>query len=268
MLELKKPLVMGILNITPDSFYSDSRTSNENLLDTAGSMLREGAQFLDVGGYSSRPGAEEVSLEEEIRRTAPAIEAVKREFPKAIISIDTFRYEVAKVALDAGAVMINDISGGHHDARIMNLAAETHSPFIGMHMRGNPQTMQSLTDYEDLIGEISDFFAEMSRKANSVGLNDLILDPGFGFSKTLGQNYYLLKNLSFLRVHDRPILVGISRKSMIYELLETDPEDALSGTIALNAVALLKGANILRVHDVKEAVQTVKLINELNDSGF
>ena len=259
---------MGILNVTPDSFYARSRQSEISLLKAADAMLEEGATFLDVGGYSSRPGAIDISQEEEIERIVEPISAIAKRFPEAIIAIDTFRGSVAKAALDEGAHMINDISGGQLDEEMLRMAGRLDVPYIGMHMRGTPQTMKTLTQYDDLLTEVMSYFGKMIDSCKSSGVHDVIIDPGFGFAKTLEQNYYLLNNLSMLKQLEVPILVGVSRKSMIFKLLEIAPEEALNGTTALNSVALLKGANILRVHDVKEAVEAVKLIGRLNDSGF
>lgn len=259
---------MGILNVTPDSFYSASRMREESILKTAEQMLSDGANFLDIGGYSSRPGADEVSEQEELDRVIPAISTIIKSFSEAIISIDTFRSTVAAAALEAGAKMINDISGGELDTEMIPLAARSRTPYIGMHMKGTPSTMQSMTEYGDIVSEVLRRLNEIKASCDSAGVHDLIIDPGFGFAKTLEQNYYLLKNLSRLKILDSPILVGLSRKSMIYKLLETDPEEALTGTIGLNTVALLNGADILRVHDVKEAVELTKVIKQLNDSSF
>lgn len=262
-----KAMVMGIINTTPDSFYSESRRNTEKkALETAERMLVDGATFLDIGGYSSRPDADDISIEEEKYRVLPVIESIKKEFPSSLISIDTFRSEVALASLDSGADMVNDISGGHLDPNMLEKVADRKVPYIAMHMRGNPQTMKKLNQYDNLLGEITKYFSSIQQKSREAGMHDLIIDPGFGFAKTLEQNYYLLKNLSFLQSLECPILVGLSRKSMIYRLLETDPAGALGGTVALNAVALLNGADILRVHDVKEAVQVTQLIGQLNDS--
>jgi len=267
LVDLSTSKVMGILNVTPDSFFAGSRISSEKeIMQTAERMLADGATFLDIGGYSSRPGAVDISVQDEIKRIAAPIEQLAREFPKSILSIDTFRSEVARVALDAGALMINDISGGHLDADMMTLAGQRRVPYIAMHMRGTPQTMKHLTQYEDLLLEVMQYFADIQQKAKAAGILDLIIDPGFGFAKTLEQNYYLLQHLEYFKQLECPILVGVSRKSMIYKLLEGSPDEALNGTTALNSVALLRGANILRVHDVREAVQTVKLITQLHDS--
>lgn len=266
-MDVSTPKVMGILNSTPDSFYAKSRKSDEkDILLTAERMLTEGATFLDIGGYSSRPGAEDISIQEEINRVILPIEAIAKRFPEVILSIDTFRAAVAKVALDAGAQLINDISGGHLDLDLIALAGKRKVPYIAMHMRGTPQTMKSLTQYDDVLLEFMQYFANIQQKAKTAGIHDLIIDPGFGFAKSLEQNYYLLQHLDHFKQLECPILVGVSRKSMIYKLLDSSPDEALNGTTALNSVALLRGANILRVHDVREAVETVKLITQLHDS--
>ncbi|MCP4459853.1 MAG: dihydropteroate synthase [Cytophagales bacterium] len=258
---------MGILNATPDSFYASSRkiTVNE-LLKAAEKMLNEGATFLDIGGYSSRPGTEDVSVEEETQRVIAPIEAINQEFPEAIISIDTFRSQVASRALDAGANLVNDISAGRLDESMIEMVGQRGVPFIAMHMKGTPQTMKEDTDYEDLLRDVTKYFSEVKRKCLDLGIKDLIIDPGFGFAKTIEQNYYLLKNLEHFLSLNCPILVGVSRKSMIFKLLELSANEALNGTTALNSVALFGGASILRVHDIKEAVETTKLIGYLNDS--
>ncbi len=226
-------------------------------------MLSEGAIFLDVGGYSSRPGSADVSVQEEMNRVIAPINAIIKEFPECRISIDSFRSEVAKAACDAGATIINDISGGHLDQLMLPMAGELQIPYIGMHMRGTPQTMKALTDYDDLLIEMGHYFSEMQASCLEHGIHDLIIDPGFGFAKTIEQNFDLLKHLDYLSHIDCPILVGLSRKSMIFKTLNIEPKDALNGTSGLNAIALLKGASILRVHDVKEAVELTKLIGKL-----
>ncbi len=261
---MSEPKVMGILNVTPDSFYEGSRKSTVNeVLKSAERMISEGATFLDVGGYSSRPGSADISVQEEMNRVIPPINAIIKEFPECHISIDSFRSEVARAALDAGATMINDISGGHLDQRMLPLAGELQIPYIGMHMRGTPQTMKALTDYNDLMIELGVYFSKMRASCIEHGIHDLIIDPGFGFAKTIEQNFDLLKHLDYLSRIDCPILVGLSRKSMIFKTLGIEPKDALNGTSGLNAIALLKGASILRVHDVKEAVELTKLIGKL-----
>ena len=257
------PKVMGILNITPDSFYAQSRTTPTEVLRKAEQMLEEGATFVDIGGYSSRPNAQEVSLQEELQRVVPVVEALVKHFPEIRISVDTFRAEVARQSLEAGACIINDISAGQIDPAIWEVVAHYQVPYIAMHMRGTPQTMQTYTEYDKLTKDILYYFSEVKDKARQLKINDLIIDPGFGFSKTLAQNYELMQQLALFKALECPILVGISRKSMIYKLLDTTPEEALNGTTVLNTFALLHGADILRVHDVKEAVECVKIVGEL-----
>ena len=257
------PKVMGILNITPDSFYAQSRTTPTEVLHKAEQMLEEGATFVDIGGYSSRSNAQEVSPQEELQRVVPVVEALVKHFPDIRISVDTFRAEVARESLEAGACIINDISAGQIDPAIWEVVAHYQVPYIAMHMRGTPQTMQTNTEYDKLTKDILYYFSQVKDKARQLKLNDLIIDPGFGFSKTLAQNYELMQQLALFKALECPILVGISRKSMIYKLLDTTPEEALNGTTVLNTFALLHGADILRVHDVKEAVECVKIVGEL-----
>lgn len=257
------PKVMGILNITPDSFYAQSRTTPTEVLRKAEQMLEEGATFVDIGGYSSRSNAQEVSPQEELQRVVPVVEALVKHFPDIRISVDTFRAEVARQSLEAGACIINDISAGQIDPAIWEVVAHYQVPYIAMHMRGTPQTMQTYTEYDKLTKDILYYFSQIKDKARQLRINDLIVDPGFGFSKTLAQNYELMQQLALFKALECPILVGISRKSMIYKLLDTTPETALNGTTVLNTFALLHGADILRVHDVKEAVECVKIVGEL-----
>lgn len=257
------PKVMGILNITPDSFYAQSRTTPAEVLRKAEQMLEEGATFVDIGGYSSRPNAQEVSPQEELQRVVPVVEALVKHFPDIRISVDTFRAEVARESLEAGACIINDISAGQIDPAIWEVVAHYQVPYIAMHMRGTPQTRQTYTEYDKLTKDILYYFSQIKDKARQLRINDLIVDPGFGFSKTLAQNYELMQQLALFKALECPILVGISRKSMIYKLLDTTPEAALNGTTVLNTFALLHGADILRVHDVKEAVECVKIVGEL-----
>lgn len=257
------PKVMGILNITPDSFYAQSRTTPAEVLRKAEQMLEEGATFVDIGGYSSRPNAQEVSPQEELQRVVPVVEALVKHFPDIRISVDTFRAKVARESLEAGACIINDISAGQIDPAIWEVVAHYQVPYITMHMRGTPQTMQTYTEYDKLTKDILYYFSQIKDKARQLRINDLIVDPGFGFSKTLAQNYELMQQLALFKALECPILVGISRKSMIYKLLDTTPETALNGTTVLNTFALLHGADILRVHDVKEAVECVKIVGEL-----
>ena len=257
------PKVMGILNITPDSFYAQSRTTPAEVLRKAEQMLQEGATFVDIGGYSSRSNAQEVSPQEELQRVVPVVEALVKHFPDIRISVDTFRAEVARESLEAGACIINDISAGQIDPAIWEVVAHYQVPYIAMHMRGTPQTMQTYTEYDKLTKDILYYFSQVKDKARQLRINDLIIDPGFGFSKTLAQNYELMQQLALFKALECPILVGISRKSMIYKFLDTTPEAALNGTTVLNTFALLHGADILRVHDVKEAVECVKIVGEL-----
>ena len=260
LVDLTRPRVMGILNCTPDSFYDGGKYWDPYLaLKQAESMLKEGADFIDVGGYSSRPGAADVPEDEERKRVIPFIEGLLEEFPEARISIDTFRASIAREALDAGAQLINDISAGHRDSGMLPLVAERQVPYIMMHMRGTPQDMTGQTDYKDLIPDILYYFSERLSEARQLGITDCIVDPGFGFAKTREQNFSLLKALPAFETLRTPVLVGISRKSMIYKTLGVTSEEALNGTTALHMLAIKGGAHILRVHDVKEAVQCVRL---------
>ena len=266
LIDLSQPRVMGILNCTPDSFYDGGRHSNESLLlQQAEKMLAEGADFIDVGAYSSKPNAEFVTPEEELKRITPVIELILKNFPDAIISADTFRANVAKACIDAGAAIINDISAGLLDENMLATVGKLKVPYIMMHMRGTPQTMVTLTQYEDIVKEMLLYFSERISAAREAGINDIIIDPGFGFAKTLQQNYEVLGKLELLKIAGLPILAGVSRKSMIYKLLGITPADALNGTTVLNTLALNNGAAILRVHDVKEAVEAVKIYNALSN---
>lgn len=259
LIDLSTPLVMGIINVTPDSFYSGSRSETlTTILERVKLMLKDGAAILDIGGYSSRPGAKDISIQEEIDRIQPAIEAISNEFPEAIISIDTFRSEVAEIAINSGAHVINDISGFEIDPKIADVAGKYKVPYILMHMVGTPQTMQKNVEYDNLFMDIVKYFSQKIKILESKGVRDIILDPGFGFSKTIDQNYELLESLENFRILERPILAGLSRKSMIHKKLGITPEESLEGTIALNKIALSKGAKILRVHDVKEATMLIK----------
>ena len=266
LLDLKIPKVMGILNITPDSFYKGSRYNSESeIVEAAEDMLNEGADILDVGGYSSRPGASRISEQEEERRVLSAIRLIAKEFPRAVISVDTFRSEIAREAVQgAGAAIINDISGGRADNKMIRTVEELNVPYIMMHMKGDPSTMQKNPVYDDIIADILKYFAEKIYDLRSAGVKDIIIDPGFGFGKTADHNFELLRRLTDLRVTGLPVMVGISRKSMIWKTLEITADEALNGTTVLHAIALLKGADFLRVHDVKEAVQAVRLISKLN----
>jgi dihydropteroate synthase len=261
LLEFETPKVMGILNVTPDSFYTASRVASADAIrERAEDMLCSGADILDIGGYSTRPGATEISIQEEIDRVCPAIELVLSAFPQAMISIDTFRSEVASAALSAGAGIVNDISGFQQDSELPQIAAQFNAPYILMHMRGTPQTMQSMTTYDNLFMEMAAYFSKKAQQLKQFGVHDIIIDPGFGFAKTLEDNYVLLKHLDYFQFLGHPILVGISRKSMIYKKLNINPEDSLNGTTALNTIGLMKGAAILRVHDVKPAKEIIELL--------
>jgi dihydropteroate synthase len=260
LIDLSTPKIMGILNVTPNSFYDGGKfTLNENGLSQVGKMLEEGATFIDIGAYSSKPNAEFVSEEEERSRILPVVKSILKQFPDALLSIDTFRSGIAAVCIENGAAIINDISAGNLDEKMMEVVAKYNVPYIMMHLRGTPQTMQSQTNYENIIKEMLFYFSEKVNKARSLGINDLIVDPGFGFAKTLEQNYEVLQNLELFKMLDLPLLAGISRKSMVYKPLGVTANEALNGTTVLNTIALSKGANILRVHDVKEAVECVKL---------
>ena len=264
LIDLSSPKVMGILNVTPNSFFDGGKHSDEkSVLTQVEKMLLEGATFIDIGAYSSKPSAEFVSEGEEISRLIPIVELVLKQFPETLISIDTFRANVAKAGIESGACIINDISAGSLDETMMETVAKLQVPYAMMHMKGNPQTMQSLTHYENITKEMLFYFSEKVAEARSFGINDLIIDPGFGFAKTLEQNFEVIKNLELFQMLDLPMLVGISRKSMIYKTLETSADFALNGTTVLNTIAVQKGANILRVHDVKEAVETIKLVSQL-----
>lgn len=257
---LSQPRVMGILNITPDSFYAGSRAMEEKqLLEQAGRMLADGADLLDIGGYSTRPGAAEVPAEEELKKVVWAITSVLHNFPEALISVDTFRAAVAQAGVEAGAAMINDISGGSLDEQMFPTVASLQVPYVLMHMRGNPQTMTSLNQYDDLAKEIIDYFAIRLNKLRQIGVKDIVVDPGFGFAKNIQQNYQLLNRMRLLKALDVPLLVGISRKSLIWKSLGISPEEAGNGTTVLNTLALERGASILRVHDVKQAAEAIKL---------
>jgi dihydropteroate synthase len=268
LLDLSKPKIMAVLNLTPDSFYDGGRNNSlKNALKKSEELLAEGADILDLGAYSSRPGAEHVAEETEYERLIHIITAISKEFPQALLSVDTFRSNIAKAAIGAGAHIINDISAGEMDENMFQTIAELKVPYILMHMRGTPKTMTQLTDYHDLLAEISQYFSQKIKQLNELGVQDLIIDPGFGFAKTIDQNYELLANLDHLKTLGHPILVALSRKSMIYKVLETDAESALNGTTAANTIALMSGANILRVHDVTEAKEATKIVNKLRSSS-
>lgn len=263
---LDRPQIMGILNLTPDSFFGGSRilTTKTELIERVTKMVSEGADILDLGGYSTRPGAAEVSIEEEIRRVIPAIEWIAEAFPSILISVDTFRSKVAEAAVHNGAHLVNDISAGNLDIKMLETVGKLEIPYIAMHMRGNPQTMQKETNYSDILVDILTYFSEKMSLCRKFGIKDVIIDPGFGFAKTVEQNYWLLRNLKYFQTLSLPILVGVSRKSMIYKTLGISSEEALNGTTALHMYALTKGANILRVHDVKEAKETLTLYQQLH----
>lgn len=264
LVSLATPLIMGILNVTPDSFFADSRKQDEAAIDARiQQILSEGGDLIDLGGYSSRPDAAEVTPAEEMRRLEVALSLLKRHYPQVPVSVDTFRADIARrCAEEYGVAMINDISGGELDAQMFSTVADLHIPYIMMHMRGTPQTMQQHCDYTDLMEEIMRYFARKVEQLRLLGVNDIILDPGFGFSKTLAQNYELMAHLDEFKAFDLPLLVGVSRKSMIYKLLGGTPADSLNGSTVLHTYALLHGANILRVHDVKAAVEVRTIINQ------
>jgi dihydropteroate synthase len=268
LIDLSIPKVMGILNVTPNSFFDGGKYKNEDeIISQVDKMLSEGATFIDIGAYSSKPSAEFVTEQEEIDRIVPAIELILKHFPETLLSIDTFRAAVAKASIESGAAIINDIAAGELDDKMFDVIAKYNVPYIMMHMRGNPQTMQSLTHYEDIVKEMLFHFSEKVRKARSVGINDLILDPGFGFAKTTDQNYEVLQKMELFNLLELPVLAGVSRKSMIYKTIGNTAQEALNGTTVLNTIALTKGAKILRVHDVKEAVECVTLMNKIGLSN-
>ena len=264
LIDLALPKVMGILNITPDSFFDGGKYKNESdFLSQTEKMLLEGATFIDVGAYSSRPGAKHISEEEELQRIVPVINLLVKNFPEIIISVDTFRSKVAKETIQTGAAIINDISGGKMDDNMFSTVANLQVPYILMHMLGTPQDMQKNPVYENVTKEIISFFAAQIHKLHQLKLNDIIIDVGFGFGKTIDHNFEILKNLSLFKSLDAPILAGISRKSMLYKTLDISAQEALNATTSANTIALLNGANILRVHDVKEAVEAVKIVNQI-----
>lgn len=265
LIDLSVPKVMGILNTTPDSFFDGGNYSNENaIVNQVEKMIADGATFIDVGAYSSKPNANFVSQAEELERIVPVVKLILKHFPSVLLSIDTFRGAVAAACLENGAALINDISAGHLDETMLEVIAKYKVPYIMMHMRGTPQTMQQLTNYDDIVKEMLFYFSERVCKARSLGINDLIIDPGFGFAKTVEQNYEIVQKLGLFKMLELPILVGVSRKSMIQKVLGVTASEALNGTTVLNTIAITKGAAILRVHDVKEAVECVKLYNQIN----
>lgn len=264
LIDLSTPKVMGIINVTPDSFYDGGKSFTQNeILTQAEKMLAEGAAFLDIGGYSSRAGAEEISAKDETDRVLKAIGIVLEHFPNTIISVDTFRSQVARAAIDNGAAIINDVSGGTLDPEMFHTASQLKVPYILMHMRGNPKTMATLTDYTNVTTEVLKDLSKKISLARASGIDDIIVDPGFGFAKKAEQSFQLLNNLELFNNLEVPILAGVSRKSFIYKTLGTSPKEALNGTTTLNTVALLKGASILRVHDVKEAMECINLLENL-----
>ncbi|MGO4918107.1 dihydropteroate synthase [Maribacter spongiicola] len=265
LLSLDQPKVMGILNVTPDSFFDGGKYKDEkSILNQVEKMLNEGASFIDIGAYSSRPGALEVDEATELKRIVPIVSLILKNFSDAILSIDTFRSNVAKECIENGAAIINDISAGLQDSNMLPTVAKLHVPYIMMHMRGTPQNMQQKTDYEDVVKEVLSFFSERLVTAKALGIKDIIIDPGFGFAKNLHQNYELLNHMEVMKIIEHPLLAGISRKSMIYKTLDITADLALNGTTALHMVCLQKGTKILRVHDVKEAMECVKLYEQLN----
>lgn len=265
LLDLKIPKVMGILNITPDSFYKGSRyTSDIDIIKAAGNMIEEGADIIDVGGYSSRPGAADISFEEESSRVLGALRLISKSLPSALLSVDTYRADIAfKAVTECGAHIINDISGGDGDPEMFNVVGKLNVPYIMMHMKGNPKTMQNNPVYDDVVADLLSWFGDRIFRLRSAGVKDIIIDPGFGFGKTAEHNFEMLRRLNDFSVAGLPLLVGVSRKSMIWKTLSVTADEALNGTSVLNAIALANGADILRVHDVKEAVEAVKLIAKL-----
>ncbi|WP_422348734.1 dihydropteroate synthase [Flagellimonas sp.] len=269
LIDLSQPKVMGILNLTPDSFYDGGKYKDEKtILLQVEQMLTDGATFIDMGAYSSRPGAEHVPEDQELQRMLPILELILKHYPKTFISIDTFSSKVAKHCIESGAAIINDISAGNLDDGMFQTVADYQVPYVMMHLKGTPQSMQKLATYDDLILDLRLYFAQKIEKATSLKINDIIIDPGFGFAKTTSQNYTLLSHLDLFQTFGLPLLIGLSRKSMIYKVLESSSNEALNGTTALHTVALLKGANILRVHDVKEAMECVTLIEELKANSL
>ena len=260
ILSLDEPMVMGIINATPDSFFRGN--INDDIIALAGKMINEGATILDIGGQSTRPGSERISAEDELKRVLPVIKAIHQQFPEIILSVDTYFSKVAESAVLNGASMVNDISAGNMDDAMLTTVAALKVPFVCMHMQGDPDTMQQSTQYKNLVNDVLDFFIRKVADCKSAGIKDIIIDPGFGFGKTIQQNFTLLKQLHLFGILEKPILAGISRKSTIYKTLGISATDALNGTTALNTIALMNGASILRVHDVKEAIEAITLFNE------
>lgn len=268
MLTIDTPVVMGIMNITPDSFYSGSRFSDMLAIHKAfEKMLDDGAAIIDIGGQSTRPGSETISVDEELSRVVPVIESLAEKFPRAVMSIDTFYSKVAAESVAAGASIVNDVSFGNRDNEMLSTVAKLGVPYVCMHAQGSPDTMQHKPTYENVTREVLDFFIEKTDVCRTAGIIDVIIDPGFGFGKTITHNFELLKNLSIFTMLDKPILLGISRKSTIYKTLHTSPDEAMNGTTVLNTIGLLNGANILRVHDVKEAKEAILLVEAYNDDN-
>jgi len=266
LIDLSSPKAMGILNLTPDSFYDGGKYKDElQILHQVEKMLQEGATFIDLGAYSSRPSADDISLKEEERRILPVITLILSRFPDAILSIDTFRSKIARYSIEAGAAIINDISAGSLDPEMIKTVGQLNVPYIMMHMKGTPQTMKSLNQYSDLIKDIQLYFSKKVAEARKEGIKDIIIDPGFGFAKNVEQNFELLKKFELLKHQGLPLLAGISRKSMIYKSLDITPSESLNGTTSLNTIALLKGASILRVHDVKEAMECITLMDKYQE---
>lgn len=266
LLDLSTPKIMGILNVTPDSFFDGGRyNSVDNALFQVEKMLGEGADIIDVGGMSSRPGAEVISTEEELRRVIPIVKAIQMRFSDAILSIDTVKAEVAKQAIEAGGHLVNDISAGQFDAQLYETVARLNVPYFLMHMNGTPKTMQHNPEYDNVVTHVTDFFIREIGTLRALGIKDIILDVGFGFGKTIEHNYQLLKKLQDFKIFDLPLLVGVSRKSMIYKFLDIEPESALNATSALHFLALQNGGNLLRVHDVKEAKEVIQLWQKINE---
>ena len=268
LVDLSTPKIMGILNVTPDSFYDGGvHNSDKKILKHVEKMLNDGAVFIDIGAYSSRPDGINIDENEELNRVVPALELVNNKFPETIISIDTFRSKVAETCLNSGASIINDISAGEMDKKMMEIVGKYKVPYVMMHMKGNPQNMMNKINYDKMLKEIIQYFSKKINQAISHKINDIIIDPGFGFAKDVNQNFDLLNNMDILKILEKPMMVGISRKSMIYKSLQTNAKESLNGTTVLNTISLIKGASILRVHDVKEANECVKLINALNNKS-
>jgi dihydropteroate synthase len=265
LVSITQPVVMGIINLTPDSFYAGSRTADKEFLSKAESMINEGAFIIDIGGQSTRPGSDRISAEEECKRVIPAVEKIHRSFPNQLLSIDTFYSKVAREAVFAGAGIINDISAGSIDGDLIPTVAELNVPYVLMHMRGEPQSMQQQTHYTNVTLEVFDFLSKTLAAFTTLGIRDILIDPGFGFGKTIDHNFELLRNLQYFTRLERPLITGISRKATIYKTLQISAEEALNGTTVLHTYALLNGANILRAHDVKEAVQAIKLVSRLKE---